>query len=97
MTQLLATAEGYLAEQRFRDKSELPDYEAYCKYRSGRCCMGQVVSLIEYAILDITFTNLPAYQAALGLPMDRNCQPKLWTPRKWKSFCLTRSFFFGCK
>uniref|UniRef100_A0A8H7N068 Terpene synthase n=1 Tax=Bionectria ochroleuca TaxID=29856 RepID=A0A8H7N068_BIOOC len=49
MTQLLATAEGYLAEQRFRDKSELPDYEAYCKYRSGRCCMGQVVSLIEFA------------------------------------------------
>ncbi|VUC26605.1 unnamed protein product [Clonostachys rosea] len=49
MDQLLATAEGYLAEQSFRDKGELPNYEAYCNYRSGRCCMGQVVSLIEFA------------------------------------------------
>ncbi|KAH8649891.1 isoprenoid synthase domain-containing protein [Xylariales sp. PMI_506] len=43
------TSESYVKEQRIRKLQEIPQYDAYCDYRYGSCCMAQVVSMIEYA------------------------------------------------
>ncbi|KAL2669810.1 hypothetical protein Neosp_015255 [[Neocosmospora] mangrovei] len=47
LNEIATTAGAYQMEQKYRDEGILPNYSSYCDYRYGRCCMAQVVALVE--------------------------------------------------
>ncbi|KAB5575253.1 isoprenoid synthase domain-containing protein [Coniochaeta sp. 2T2.1] len=43
------TARSYRKEQLIRQGNQVPQYDAYCDYRHGSSCMGQVLAMIEFS------------------------------------------------